>query len=435
MKILIINDRYFVSGGPERYLFNLKLLMEKNGHSVIPFSIKYSMNEFSEYEKYFVSPLAALNEVYFREHSWTVRSFFKTVGRLFFSSEVYNKLSQLIIDEKPDFAIVLNFYKKMSPSILIALKHHNIPFAVRLSDFGMICPNGHLIRDDSVCELCIRGSLINSVIHKCVQNSYGASLLSFIAKKYHQYLKTYNGVGCFIVPSEFTKKKMIEAGWEENILEHVPTFVFPEENIANRKKKKQVIYVGRIERIKGVHLLLEANKILSDYFRKEVPIIITGSGREDYFRYLREFTLRNGLSNVEFVGSIEKNELIELLKESAVSVVPSLWYDNMPNSVLESLSCGTCVVASNHGSFVDIVKNGETGLLFKPNDVKDLAEKIKYLLDNFDVCLQMGQNGIKYIKAFHSPDQHYHRLIEISSRLIQRNNMVSQNRYDTQSKI
>ena len=59
MRILIVNYRYFISGGPERYLFNIKDLLEKNGHTVIPFSVKNVHNAETEYENYFMSPIGA----------------------------------------------------------------------------------------------------------------------------------------------------------------------------------------------------------------------------------------------------------------------------------------------------------------------------------------------------------------------------------------
>ena len=69
MKIIIVNYRYFISGGPERYLFNIKDLLEKNGHEVIPFSVKSRHNQPSGYEQYFLSAVGEGKEVYFKEYN------------------------------------------------------------------------------------------------------------------------------------------------------------------------------------------------------------------------------------------------------------------------------------------------------------------------------------------------------------------------------
>lgn len=85
MRVLLINYRYFGSGGPERYLFNLKSLLESHGHVTIPFSIRYTQNEPSEYAEYFVSPLAKDDEIFFRDQTWTFSTILRTLFQhLFF---------------------------------------------------------------------------------------------------------------------------------------------------------------------------------------------------------------------------------------------------------------------------------------------------------------------------------------------------------------
>ena len=54
MRILLVNYRYFISGGPEKYMFNIKTMLENQGHEVIPFSIHSNKNVATEYSKYFV---------------------------------------------------------------------------------------------------------------------------------------------------------------------------------------------------------------------------------------------------------------------------------------------------------------------------------------------------------------------------------------------
>lgn len=65
MKIVLVNYRYFISGGPERYFFNIKEMLERNGHKVIPFSVKSSRNLPSDYERYFLDVVD--DEVYFAQ--------------------------------------------------------------------------------------------------------------------------------------------------------------------------------------------------------------------------------------------------------------------------------------------------------------------------------------------------------------------------------
>lgn len=417
MKILIINYRYFISGGPERYLFNLKNLLEDKGHQVIPFSVKYSKNIETEYSKYFVEPLSGENEVYFKEQTWNVSSIKKTLERVFYSKEVYNSLSNLIEDTKPDFAIVLHYLRKLSPSVLNALNDKKIPFVVRLSDYAMICPNAHLIRNNNICELCIKGSLLNSVRYKCVQQSFSASIVNYVATTFHQKLKVFDKIKCFVVPSEFTINKMVEGGWDAEKMVHLPTLVNIQANKNVPKKMKQIIFVGRLDHTKGVHILLEAIRILKTQNIDDFECLIAGSGDKKYTDELNNFLNKHKLLNVKILGNVDKVQLDEHLRCSMFSVSPSLWYENIPNSVLESMAQGTPVIASRQGSYLELVKEDETGLLFEPGNADDLSEKIKYLFDNPELCREMGNKCIKFVKDNHSTEKHYQRLMEIYSKL------------------
>ena len=89
------------------------------------------------------------------------------------SREVYDALSRELRDARPDVAYVLKYERKLSPSVLAALHDHGVPIVVRLSDFAMVCPQQHLVRDDKVCELCVGRRPWPSVRFRCVQGSFG----------------------------------------------------------------------------------------------------------------------------------------------------------------------------------------------------------------------------------------------------------------------
>ena len=92
MKILIVHYRYFISGGPERYLFNLKDALEARGHEVIPFSIKNSQNVKSLYSNYFVENIGKSDEVFVEKYPKTLRTYIDLVSREFYSFGVKRKL-------------------------------------------------------------------------------------------------------------------------------------------------------------------------------------------------------------------------------------------------------------------------------------------------------------------------------------------------------
>lgn len=414
MKVLLINYRYFVSGGPERYLFNLIGLLESRGHSTVPFSIRYDRNESTEYARYFTSPLSDESEVYFKDHAKRPAAVRKSLERAFYSPEVYRDLAKLVEDEQPDVALVLHYLRKLSPAVVKCLDDHRVPFAVRLSDFGMVCPNAHLLRDGAPCELCVGGSLLNSVRYRCVQGSLAASAVNYAATRFHQRAGYFDRIPRFLVPSTFTAQKMREDGWDAWRLVHLPTFVSPSD-APNTPQERQpiVVYIGRLEPTKGVHVLLDAAQRLAA--RGDAPAFqlrIVGDGDAGYTASLKNFVRDHDLVNVTFVGPLSFDGVRAELRDAACSVAPSLWYENMPNSVLESFAEGTPVVASDHGSLRELVDDRVTGRLFTPGNPDALADALAGLLGDEDAGAAMGHAGQQFVAQRHSPDRHYEILMD-----------------------
>ena len=88
MRILLVNYRYFISGGPEKYMFNIKKMLEDNGHEVIPFSIHSNKNVETEYSKYFVEPIGSRDATYFEECKKTPKVIWQMLTRSIYSTEV-----------------------------------------------------------------------------------------------------------------------------------------------------------------------------------------------------------------------------------------------------------------------------------------------------------------------------------------------------------
>jgi glycosyltransferase involved in cell wall biosynthesis len=418
MKVCLINYRYFVSSGPERYLFGVKDLLEERGHEVVPFSVRYRANEPTPWDKYFVEPIAGDDEVRFRQHSWTPASVRRALERSFYSREVYDALSAEIRDAKPDVAYVLHYMRKLSPAVLQALHDNGVPIAVRFSDFAMVCPQAHLIRDDQVCELCVHRSLLPSVRHRCVQGSLGASAVNAAAMYYAAFRGYFGHVDAFVAPSQIMRQKMMEGGISADRLHLLPTFVRPREMRPFAQRRSRICYAGRVERIKGVHVLLAAfARLRARGVAGDVELVIAGDldspcGR-DIQRRLRE----RPLAGVTLTGQLPEADVIELMQSSLVSVVPSMWYENSPNSLLESLACGTPVIASDLGSMRDALSGTGAGLLSPPGDEAALAAALEAALGDAPALEEMGRVAHELAATRHSPATHVDGLLELFSGL------------------
>lgn len=394
-------------------MFNVQDALTAEGHQVIPFSIHYPMNVASEYSGYFVPPLDESGSVYFSEHKSGLKTYLKTIERLFYSKEVERALLRLVDDVKPDVAYVLHYLRKLSPSVLAALKKRKVPIVVRLSDYQMLCPQAHCLRDDLPCEKCVSGSLMPSIRHKCVKGSAVASILNFAATKYHFAKGYFEYIDRFVVTNEFAKSMMLKGGFSENRLEVIPTFVVVSQAAYVRNKDADyVTYVGRLDPTKGVDVLIRAFMLMYDMVVSgRLKLVIIGEGAKDYVDQLKAMVLARGLgARVEFTGRLRKDEVDEYLASSLLSVVPSRWYENLPNSVLESYAAGTPVVASNIGSLPELVIAGQTGELFEAGNAEDLAQKLSELTQDRARLVSMGAACKRMVESKYSRKAHLSKL-------------------------
>lgn len=415
MRILLVNYRYFISGGPERYLFNFIDLFKRKGHKSIPFSVKHPRNQRSEYSKFFLSPLYnSANSIAFKQLRFNPSVIIKLFDRNLYSIEAIKKIRLLLKKTKVDAAYILLFYRWISPSIITKLKKNKIPIFIRISDFEYICPEAHLLRRGRPCELCIDGNYWHAVKNKCIQDSYTLSFLHALSLWIYKKMRIMEKTDAFICPSKFTLNKLAEVGFDEKKLFHIPTFIDSDKIMPKYIQGDYILYFGRLSPEKGVNVLLDAYK----KFRMKigdlsVPLIIVCSSNHDEIENLRKRIHLNNICGVKIIQECGKNKLYELIKNSAFSVVPSVWYENMPNVILESFACGKPVIGSQIGSIPELVKNGKTGLLFECGASDSLAEKMIWLYENPQECERMGRRARQLAEDEYNPELHYRRLIKV----------------------
>jgi glycosyltransferase involved in cell wall biosynthesis len=417
MKILVANYRYFVSGGPERYMFNVTDALRVSGHEVIPFSIRYRQNEPSPYSDYFVPPLGAEDEVYFRDHRMSPSTLLATMNRLFFSQEVRSSVRRLVADTRPDVAYVLHYLRKLSPSLLVALKEEGIPIVVRLSDYQMLCPQAHLLRNGKPCSLCVGGNILPSVQHKCIQGSLPASAINALATWFHRYRGYFDLVDRFVVTNGFMYEMLRNSGVSGERISHIPTFVQPRALPEQLMHLKQdvVVYVGRLDYLKGVHILIEAVGTLKiKYPEVGWSFKIAGDGNPDYVSKLHARVDELDIADrIEFCGSLDIEGVFALLASSRIQVVPSLWYENLPNSLLEGYASCTPVVASDLGSLSATVVEGRTGFLFDPGNPESLAAVLAQCWQNKGALDDIGFNARILADTEYSERAHLEKLTSL----------------------
>jgi glycosyltransferase involved in cell wall biosynthesis len=414
MRVLIVNYRYFESGGPERYMFGVTDLLEKAGHEVIPFSVRYARNRETPWSKHFVEPIAGEDEVYYNDHSWSIGTVRRGLQRAFYAPDVYASVSELVAASKPDVALVLHYLRKLSPSVLVALKRSGIPTVVRLSDFAMICPQAHLLRQGQICRSCLTHGLMSSVWYRCVQGSLGASAVTCASMWYAKWRGYFDLIDHFISPSETLRQQMIDGGYDGSRIQVLPTFVDSDRfGPVGEVRKRRIVYVGRLTPEKGASVLVDAyERLIRREGLADVELVVTGRCEDPYATELRSRATRVS-SLVTFVGQVDADAIRELLSSSVVSVVPSVWYENVPNSMLESFAAGTPVVASDLGAMSEMLRSTEAGVLFRAGDPADLAAALELVLTQPDRWTRMSEAATALALNRYSPQAHLAGLLEI----------------------
>lgn len=405
MRIALVNYRYFISGGPERYYFNIKEILEKNGHEVIPFSVKSSRNYPTKYEKYFLDVVD--DEVYFAQSKKTLKVVLKSFSRMFYSFEAKWKFTRLLKDARPDLVYIMQYHNKISPSILDAAKNMHIPVVHRISDFQYMCPNALFYNDRiGVCEDCLKGKRLNCVRYRCVLNSPIYSAIKMASKWLHDIMGVAKHIDAFVVPSAFTLKKLNEYGIPLQKLNHIPTFFNLKETDPEVEYQPFILFIGRIEKQKGLMTLIKTFEN-TDYNLK-----IIGFSNDGYEDELKDY-LKDKRHNIEFLGRKSFEEIVPYLKTCLCTVVPSEWYDNFPNVILESFAYKKAVIATDFGSLSELVKNNKTGLTFRYADMANFREKVEYMFENNGQARLMGVNAYKALVESYLPETHYGHLINL----------------------
>jgi len=153
--------------------------------------------------------------------------------------------------------------------------------------------------------------------------------------------------------------------------------IYVRKKINLRENIKIVFYAGTLRSLKNVDVLIKSFKMLKKV--NNIKLLIAGRGNEE--GNLKKLVVENNLEDsISFLGGLNGNELINYYNASDVFCLPSK-NEGLPNVIIESLLCGTPVVASSVGEIPFIIKENENGFLVPPNNIEELAKKISRALN------------------------------------------------------
>ncbi len=409
MKILTVHKFFYIEGGAERYVFNLTSVLEKRGHTVIPFSMQHPKNKPSPWQDYFS---AYFNPEQFRQTKNPVR-IIQNALRVIYNREAQQKLAALIEKTRPDIAHVHSIYHHLSPAVLKTLKDYRLPVVQTLHDFKLLCPNiVFLDAQNKVCTLCSGGNNWHATRKKCFRRSLPGSFLVSLEATVHKYLRSYKKyVDLFHAPSRFLGSRIAKSGFGHRPVEIVPYTLDVAGYQPDYHPQNYFVYVGRLSVEKGVLFLLDAMKKVSG---TRLKIIGTGPLEQ----HMKERINRENLNHVEMMGYQSGEKLRNLVSGALFTVAPSLCHDNSPLSIYESFSMGNAVLGSRMGGIPELIEPGTDGLVFEPGNIKDCAVKVGQLVANKKKTVKMGKNGRQKAEKNFAPDIHYEKMMALYQKTI-----------------
>lgn len=333
--ILIVHNYYQIPGGEDSVVANEKKMLEDHGHKVVLYT--RSNNE--------LKSMGLLRKLLLP---------FTTI----YNPRTARDVKRIIKSENIDIVHVHNTLNLISPAVYYAALSIRIPVVQTIHNFRLLCPDATFYRDGHICEDCVSKGLKCALKHKCYRGSFLQTLICVISTKIHRMTGIYGKIN-YICLTEFNKEKLLQL--KEIDKEKVfvkPNFVDIKLEI-KKERKDQLVFVGRLDKLKGIDLLLHAWKELGVASSK---LIVCGTGPLE--SWCREFVNDNGL-NVEMKGFVPNAEALKIISESKALILPTQWYEGFPMTIVEAYSVGTPIICTDIGNCGCVVENGVTGWKFK----------------------------------------------------------------------
>ncbi len=391
MRVLLYNDTYSHVGGAETYCLELDAKLPEHGHEV--FWLAHGEQE----------PMKENHIVLPHYNEGKLNYFY---SKYFFNKAAYKAIKEVILSVRPD-VVHLHHDRFYTFSMMKALKDTGIPVVKTVHDYTMLCPSqyypdlyydtpGTKSRKDG-CELiCSQGSCLpfkQRIGHPFAHDRKRKRIQ-------HRY-------STFIAPSVKLKEYLEKAGFEG--VEFVPFFVDEKKWSFDEKRdvKNKVLFVGRVERNKGIYHLIDAIKDL----RSEIPdISLTVAGAGGEYEPILKMVEQEKLDYIQPTGFVDYSKINEYYESSNLLVVPSLDMEQFGLIGIEGLASGIAVIGSNMGGIPEWCIDGETGLLFDAERPEELKGRIKMMLQDDALRLELTRKGMSHIRSVYNEEQHFRKL-------------------------
>lgn len=373
MRVIVVHNTYQHKGGEDSVVEAEAALISSRGHSV----------------ELFLRDNNALHEM----------SPAISAVRTIWSTEAERAFIALVRSFKPDVVHVHNTFPMISPAIYWAASRMRVPLVQTLHNFRLMCPQAMFLRGGKVCEDCLGRVPWRGAARGCYRDSRLQSTVLAGMVTLHRAIGTWqNKVTRYIALNEFCRRKFIEGGLPADRIVVKPNFVDFE--APAHVDRSGFLFVGRLSVEKGIDVLAGAACVLSN-----TTVRVAGTGPE--------VAQLAGAKGITALGALSLDAIGTEMSHALALVLPSIWYENFPRTLVEAFASRLPVIASRIGALAELVTEGVTGLLFEPGDSLDLSKKMLWAQQHPEQMAQMGRNARTLYEATYTAERNYHQLMAI----------------------
>ncbi|MDO8487474.1 MAG: glycosyltransferase family 4 protein [Candidatus Curtissbacteria bacterium] len=412
MNILFLAKFYtpFDRGGSEWSTHDLAYLLTKDGHKVTIVTLNYGAKSQEEIDG--INIIRIPFPIKLKNSKGSIAPFW-TSNIVWF---IYTTIFCLYLAIKNHYEIIHVQNNEFLPAGVISAKFSGKKTMATFRDYQTVCSLGFCLwHKNQSCsfEEYLQNDFEffydNYVANKNILKYYLlkiAVLRAWVMQKILYFFATH--VDYKVAVSQKVKTVFETNGIKNLKVIHNPVIIG---NKLSSSYTNKIIYIGKLSKGKGVDIFIEAiPKIASRFHDVSFEIIGSGYLKEKLITFVRLAGLQ---SKVKFAGHLGHDEALKRVSKSALVVVPSVWPEPLPRSVIETILSGTPVVATNVGGISEIIKNNYYGVLAKPRK-NDLEKAIIEGFSKKDGLRKNIQADINKLKNHFSKEvlTSYERLYE-----------------------
>ncbi len=400
MKICQIIYTYppYVIGGADIYAERISKELSRKGHEVVVITTKPYDGLSS------LKPSLEMDDgvKVHRFYPFNIFSWINTAEKSLFQKMIWNALD---IWNLHTYLIIKNILKKEKPDVV----HIHTPVWLSLSVFdavkSMKIPSIFTVHEYLL--ICKKASLLNSSSEICNEPHLVCKLYPYISRRIVD-----NKPDLVTAPSQFILDMLTSNGFfNGSECMKIPLGIeWKNKNVQKDYKTIDIVFTGALVEHKGVEVLIKAFKNLK---QKNVRLHILGKGPDE--EHLRKIARDD--ERIIFHGFVKGEELNSLQRKANITVMPSVWFENSPMAIYESLMNGTPVVGSKIGGIPELIEEGGNGYLFEAGDFDKLENILNYLVDNPSKLKELEEGALESGRKY-SMNGHIEQLEKIYKGLV-----------------